>query len=89
MTPLNLDNLSFSSCVMSTNLESLSVADKEKKRFLVISGETSAEYGAIDELENGLKKISVVVPKSVKVLHARPPVDGIRAFAIGLELKDE
>ncbi|MCK5706006.1 MAG: type IV pilus assembly protein PilM [Candidatus Aureabacteria bacterium] len=71
----------------SNESEILSIMGSEKKRFLVISGETSAEYEAIDILEKGLKEIPYVMPESVKVLHARTPVDGIRAFAIGMELK--
>ncbi|MBN1521252.1 MAG: pilus assembly protein PilM [Candidatus Aureabacteria bacterium] len=57
--------------------------------FLVISGETSSEYEAISEFEKGLRQIPAVEKNSVTILFAKSPIDGIRAFAIGMKLKYE
>ena len=59
------------------------------KPYLIIKGETSAEYQAISEFEAGLKSIPLVDGGSVRILYARSPVDGIRSFAIGLRLNYE
>ena len=61
----------------------------ESSRYVVLYGETGAEYSAISDLEKGLNRIPEVVGSSVKLLFAKSPIDGVRAFALGMELKDE